>query len=128
MCSSDLNIGKLGNLTKKTSLDLEYSDLGHYVRMVIRQLNLNGERGLSYKETEPVKTGFDREEITKVIVNLIINALDATNNQGDIKIEVGTEENMGYVKVSDNGCGMTGEFIEKRLFRQIGRASCRERV
>ncbi|HDH04687.1 MAG TPA: PEP-CTERM system histidine kinase PrsK [Nitrospirae bacterium] len=110
-------IGKLGNLPKKTSLDLEYSDLGHYVRRVIRQLNMNGDTGLSYKESEPVKTRFDREEMTKVIVNLIINALDATGNQGDIKIEVGTEENMGYVKVSDNGCGMTGEFIEKRLFK-----------
>ena len=110
-------IGKLKYLPKKTDLDIEYSDLGSHIEMAIQQLNMNGSERLSYKELEPVKTEFDREEITKVIVNLIINALEATNNQGDIEVVVGTEENMGFVKVSDNGCGMSSKFIEKSLFK-----------
>jgi signal transduction histidine kinase len=110
-------IGKLKYLPKKTDLDIEYSDLGSHIEMAIQQLNMNGSERLSYKELEPVKTEFDREEITKVIINLIINALEATNNQGDIEVVVGTEENMGFVKVSDNGCGMSSEFVEKSLFK-----------
>ena len=110
-------IGKLKNLPKKTTLDLEYSDLGTHLKRSIRQLNLNGNTGLSYRESAPVKTCYDREEILKVIMNLVLNALDATANQGDISVEIGTDEDMGYIKVSDNGCGMTSEFVEKSLFK-----------
>ena len=109
-------IGKLKTFPKKSIPDLEYSDLGYYVELVVRQLRLNGNAEISFKELEPVKTGFDREEITKVIINLIINAFDATNNHGKVEVFVGKENNMGFVKVSDNGCGMSREFIEKRLF------------
>jgi putative PEP-CTERM system histidine kinase len=109
-------IGKLKALPKKSSLHLEYSDLGDYVEQVISQLNLNGNSGLSFREQEPVKARFDREEITKVIINLIINAVEATGHQGKIEVVVGKENSMSFVKVSDNGCGMSGEFIEKRLF------------
>ncbi len=109
-------IGKLKALPKKSSLHFEYADLGYYVKQVISQLNLNGNSGLSFKELEPVKTRFDKEEITKVIVNLIINALESTENQGKVDVVVGTENSMGFVRVSDNGCGMSREFIEKCLF------------
>ncbi|MBI5665470.1 MAG: PEP-CTERM system histidine kinase PrsK [Nitrospirae bacterium] len=109
-------IGKLKTLPKKSTLHLEYSDLGYYVKQVISQLNLNGNSGLSFKELEPVKARFDKEDITKVIINLIINALEATGHQGKVEVIVGTENGMGFVKVSDNGCGMSDEFIEKHLF------------
>lgn len=109
-------IGKLKALPRKSSLQLEYSDLGQYVRSVIRQLNLNGNSGLSFQELETVTARFDREEIAKVIVNLIINALESTDNKGIVKVVVGTENSMGFVRISDNGCGMSREFIEKHLF------------
>lgn len=110
-------IGKLKNLPMKTSLDLEHYDLGSYVKIVIHELNLNGNAELSIKELEPVTALFDRKEISKVITNLIINALEATNNKGRVEVIIGTENNMGFVRVSDNGCGMSSEFIEKKLFR-----------
>ncbi len=110
-------IGKLKNLPQKTTLNLEYSDLGTSVKSAIRQLDLNGNAGLSYRESAPVKTCFDREEILKVVINLILNALDATDNQGDISVEIGTKEEMGFIQVSDNGCGMTHEFLEHTLFK-----------
>lgn len=109
-------IGKLKAIPQKSSLQLEYSDLGYSVKQVISQLNLNGNSGLSFEEREPVETRFDREEITKVIINLIINALESRENQGKVEVVVGTENSMCFVRVSDNGCGMSREFIEKRLF------------
>lgn len=110
-------IGKLKNLPRKTSLDLEYYDLGSYVKITIHELNLNGNTELSFKELEPVMAMFDKEEISKVIINLILNALEATNHKGKVEVVVGTENNMGFVRVSDNGCGMSSEFIENKLFR-----------
>jgi putative PEP-CTERM system histidine kinase len=111
-------IGKLKNLPRKRELDLQYCDLGSHVKAVIQQLEMNENTGLSFKELTPVKAMIDREEITKVIINLIMNALDATNNEGKVEVTVGgTDNNMGYVKVSDNGCGISSKFIEKRLFK-----------
>jgi putative PEP-CTERM system histidine kinase len=110
-------IGKLKKLPSKTSLDLQSYDLSSYVKMTLKQLNLNGTSELSFEEQELVKARFDREEISKVIVNLIVNAFEATDSKGEVNVVVGREGNMGFVKVSDNGCGMSGEFIEKRLFK-----------
>jgi signal transduction histidine kinase len=60
---------------------------------------------------------FDREEIRKVVLNLIINAIDASARNGKIKIKVGIENDMGFIMVSDNGIGMSKEFIETKLFK-----------
>ncbi|NOZ68783.1 MAG: PEP-CTERM system histidine kinase PrsK [Deferribacteres bacterium] len=110
-------VEKLKNVSKKTTLKPEYSDLGACVRSVVEEFKLNGSSRLSYEELESVKARFDKEEIVKVIINLIINALDATDRKGDVRVVVGRENDMAFVKVSDTGCGMSTEFIEKRLFR-----------
>jgi len=110
-------MGKLKNLPKKTSLEFGLYDLGSYVESAIQQLHLNGGAELSFTAMEPVTVRFDKEEISKVIMNLIVNAFDATNNMGKVEITVGLENNAAFVRVSDNGCGMSGEFIEKKLFR-----------
>jgi putative PEP-CTERM system histidine kinase len=110
-------IEKLKTLPQKTKLNITCSDLGKCVEMTVMELGLNGKSGFSYKEMAQVKANFDEEEIVKVISNLIINALDAINDDGKIEIITGREEDMGYVRVSDNGCGMSSEFIEKNLFK-----------
>jgi putative PEP-CTERM system histidine kinase len=110
-------IEKLKNLPKKTSLNLQDSDLGTCVKTAISELNINGNTNLSFKEARHVEARFDREEITKVIINLIVNALDATDYEGDIEVLVDEDGDMGFVTVTDNGCGMSREFIEKHLFK-----------
>ncbi len=59
----------------------------------------------------------DGEEIRKVILNLLLNAVDALGKDGAITIEIGAKENWTYIAVGDNGSGMTKEFIADRLFR-----------
>ncbi len=108
---------KLGDLSKKTSLVLKESDLGECAKIAIRELNFTGNAKVSYKELQTVKSNLDRDEIVKVFVNLILNALDAINYKGEIEVVVGEEKNMGFVRVSDKGCGMSGEFIDKKLFK-----------
>jgi putative PEP-CTERM system histidine kinase len=108
---------KLGDLSKKTSHVLKESDLGECVKIAIGELSYTGNSKVSFKELKTVKTKLDRDEIVKVFVNLILNAFDATNYQGEIEVVVGEEKNMGFVRVSDKGCGMSGEFIDKKLFK-----------
>jgi putative PEP-CTERM system histidine kinase len=110
-------IEKLKTLPEKAELHYSSADLGSCVQSVVIEMQLNGRAALSYSAVEPVLAEFDEEEIRKVVSNLIINALDATNGKGEIRITTGREENMGYVRVSDNGCGMSSEFIQKNLFK-----------
>jgi len=63
------------------------------------------------------KLFIDPEQIRKVLTNLILNANEAVGNDGEI--QVGIKQNDGWVvlSVSDNGCGMSKEFVERSLFR-----------
>jgi hypothetical protein len=110
-------IQRLKNIPCKINMNFEYGNLGAVVKEVINELNTNGKVKLNYKEIESVNTRFDREEIKKVVVNLILNAIEATAGDGEIKVKVGIEDGMGFVMVSDNGIGMSKEFIETRLFK-----------
>jgi len=110
-------IGKLKNLPAKAELELEYSDLGTCVQTALDQFTMNGGPALTFDKPQPVYTKIDREEIIKVIVNLVMNALDASGMQGEVKINMGIENAMAFIKISDNGCGMSSDFVEKKLFK-----------
>jgi len=110
-------IQKLKGLPSKISLNLERGDLGATVKEAVRKLDLNGKVRLNYEGVEPVRTIFDREEIRKVVLNLVINAIEASNAAQEVKIKVGIYNDMGFIKVSDNGIGMSKKFMETRLFK-----------
>ncbi|MEN6319743.1 MAG: XrtA/PEP-CTERM system histidine kinase PrsK [Syntrophaceae bacterium] len=82
------------------------SDVKDYIKVPVSQ-NLNTVPPLS----------LDREQIHKVLENLLMNAYDALNQDGHIIIVTGCRENWAIISVQDNGCGMSKEFMEKRLFR-----------
>ncbi len=108
---------KLKNLPRKRTLVFEDHDLCMCVKSALGEFKLSGDARISFKEKEPVTIRCDSEEILKVVLNLIINALDATGRKGNIDVEVGKEKSMAYIKVSDDGCGISREFIDTSLFR-----------
>jgi putative PEP-CTERM system histidine kinase len=58
----------------------------------------------------------DVEEIHKLLLNLILNALDATVGKGEVSVEVGFDD-MAYIRVRDEGYGMSEDFLLKHLFK-----------
>ncbi len=58
----------------------------------------------------------DPEQIQKVLVNLILNAREASPDRCDIRVTTRPAGNCVALAVSDHGCGMTEEFIRKELF------------
>lgn len=82
----------------------------------------------------------DLERMEKVVENLVINALEAMENQkGILSIEAGqTDEGKPFFSVTDTGEGMSRRFIEERLFHPfattkkrgvgLGLYTCREVV
>ena len=59
----------------------------------------------------------DSETFVSVLNHLIQNAQEATNNDGHVQIQLQTKDDIVKIIIQDNGCGMTKEFIKKRLFK-----------
>jgi signal transduction histidine kinase len=59
----------------------------------------------------------NRDEITGVVTNLVLNARDAVGPGGQIQVR--TEHSQGCVvlSVADNGCGISPAFLRESLFR-----------
>ena len=55
--------------------------------------------------------------INQVIMNLLVNAIDAIEGTGTIEIETGKANDHVFLRVTDNGVGMSDE-INKRIFEQ----------
>lgn len=59
----------------------------------------------------------DPENIERVIINLIVNAIEAITDQGMIKITTYVCSGYVCISISDTGCGMSQDFIRYRLFQ-----------
>jgi len=59
----------------------------------------------------------DAKQVENVITNLLLNAKEATPTNGEIRIETAKDEGWALLCVSDNGCGMTPDFMERSLFK-----------
>jgi len=64
---------------------------------------------------DPVEVSADREQLGKVLTNLLLNAAEA----GARRIEVAAASADGWatLTVRDDGAGMEREFLERRLFK-----------
>jgi putative PEP-CTERM system histidine kinase len=57
----------------------------------------------------------DREELGKVLLNLFINAIEASPSGAPVTAEVGCD-GAPFIRVIDRGCGMSPAFIKNELF------------
>jgi putative PEP-CTERM system histidine kinase len=108
---------KLTTIPEKQKLKTELADINLLARETV------GEVARAKPDVEILCQGVsvnslvDVEEIKKVILNLVLNALDAAGRNGIVKVETGNDGEKINVTVMDNGCGMDGEFIRNHLFR-----------
>jgi len=83
------------------------SDVKEYVKSAVCQ---------NFDQNTPLLP-IDQEQMHKVLENLLMNAYDATGNDGQISVATSFQDNWVEISVSDTGCGISKEFIEKNLFR-----------
>ena len=63
-------------------------------------------------------TAFGHEDrLEHVIGHLLQNAIDASPHQGRVIVRIEADDRYAVVVVSDNGDGMTPEFVRERLFK-----------
>jgi signal transduction histidine kinase len=70
------------------------------------------------RNLQPVPlAAIDSEQLQSVINNLLLNANEATGGQGMIQVATSSMDHQIIVAVTDNGSGMSRQFIDKMLFR-----------
>ncbi|WP_165312849.1 XrtA/PEP-CTERM system histidine kinase PrsK [Vibrio ziniensis] len=66
---------------------------------------------------EPIFITADKERFSNVLSHIIQNAQEATSAEGSVFVEATKDEKYCTIKITDNGIGMSAEFIEERLFK-----------
>jgi len=66
---------------------------------------------------ECVRVAVDEEEIYKVVLNLLVNATEATSQGLSVRVTYGQRNDLAFVEISDSGCGMSADFVEHKLFK-----------
>jgi signal transduction histidine kinase len=59
----------------------------------------------------------DREQLQSVIMNMLLNARDAVGSRGQVIVRTDQGDGWAALSVSDNGCGISPEFLRDSLFR-----------
>jgi putative PEP-CTERM system histidine kinase len=109
-------ISRLGGL-RHLELKLVELDLNRLVTDALEALN--GARGIKVvKELHlQSKLKVDPDQFGSVLTNLLLNARDAVESGGEVRIETSQSDSWAILSVADNGCGMGQEFLRTSLFR-----------
>lgn len=112
-------ITKLSKVPEELELNLQIASLPDIINKAI---DSSGIRNLAQVKLNCVlqqtpKIVIDPEYIEKVILNLLLNAIEAIPEEGNVTLLLYSKENSIYLEVSDTGCGMSQEFIDNRLFK-----------
>jgi len=117
VASIDDLCSRLAILKQSIELRLSESDLGQLVTTTLDEFRASVHGVLECDLQPTPKALMDQQQIHKVLTNLVMNANEAVNGNGVIRVETIHEgETVGFT-VKDNGCGMSEEFIENSLFK-----------
>jgi putative PEP-CTERM system histidine kinase len=92
-------------------------DLNELVNATLNNFNGSLKSSLTVGLGVVAKLSIDPDQVQKVLVNLILNADEAADAAGEIKVSTAQENGWVQLSVTDNGCGISRDFIEHRLFR-----------
>jgi putative PEP-CTERM system histidine kinase len=108
---------RLSPLSRTLELQRAPGDLSQVVGTTLAGLD----RSLKAEVVEELQptplVAMDPQEIHKVVLNLVLNANDAVGEGGRIHVATGQADRWVYLSVSDNGCGMSREFMDRWLFK-----------
>src|SRR5665213_473113 len=110
-------IGRLGSIRHELQIKPAEADLNELVAKVLSGWEEVAGVNLK-KDLQPLpKLFFDQEQMLKVATNLIFNAREAVSQSGHVQIQTNQSNGWAVLAVSDNGCGMSREFLSRSLFR-----------
>ena len=110
-------IGRLSLLRHELKIQSAPADLNDVIAEATAGLENNSDFTLEKNLSPLAKIPFDREQIVKVITNLVLNARESSPPKATVRIATSQNAEWAVVAVSDNGCGMSADFMKNSLFR-----------
>jgi len=110
-------IGRLSLLRHELKIQTTPTDLNDVVKAVLESLE-NGARQRLVADFQPLPPlPLDRDQVGKVITNLVLNAIEASPAGTEVKLSTHPTHDGAVLTVADQGCGMSPEFLQRSLFR-----------
>ena len=110
-------IERLSLLRHELEMQPTETDLNEVVSQAVTGWAKTGEVDL-VQDLHPLpRLYLDREQILKVVTNLVLNATQAVSGKGRVCIETTHRNGWVVLSVADHGCGMSAEFRNRSLFR-----------
>lgn len=124
-------VSRLSTLRHELRLDLQDVDLNDVVRQAVSGWSQIPGVTVTHALADLPPVRADREQLGKVITNLLLNGAEAVAMRagstgsadtaspppGAVHIATERRKDSAVVMVTDNGCGMTEEFLQHSLFR-----------
>jgi len=110
-------IGRLGLLRHELKIKPVASDLNHVAETSVAGLESDPGFRIAREFSPLPRLPFDREQISKVVTNLVLNAKESMSGRGLVRMATGLEQGWAVLAVADDGCGMSADFIARSLFR-----------
>jgi putative PEP-CTERM system histidine kinase len=109
--------GRLNTLRHELKITLGEVDLNELITQALGALRFAPEIQVERDLTPMPRTKLDRDQINKVVVNLLLNASEAMPHGGRLRVATGRNDTSVIITVADTGCGMSAEFLARSLFR-----------
>jgi putative PEP-CTERM system histidine kinase len=110
-------ISRLSLLRQNLTIKPIEADLNEIVSEALKCLDETPGVALVKELRSLPKIHLDPDQIQKVVINLALNAREALGPGGTIRIETDQQNSWAVLLVSDDGCGMSREFVSRSLFR-----------
>ncbi len=104
-----LDFSRLGDVRKSPT------DLNELVQDVVAMVGTLGQyrcKSIQITTSEPVFADVNPQQIKQVVLNLLTNALESVDKDGQVEVQVSAHGENAQIIVRDNGCGMNGEVLE----------------
>ena len=112
----DKVLSQLRNKQVAESNDKQQVNVNKLIENVINQRNID-KPGVTMELDVDIEMMIEHDTFFSVLNHLVQNAQEATKDSGWVKIKASILDDYLHLAVLDNGCGMSQEFIKKRLFK-----------
>jgi signal transduction histidine kinase len=110
------SISQLLTFARREDYHFTKQDVTELVRTTVHRFTAQAqEKGVTVRlqESPPVWAAIDEGKIHQTLVNLLTNARDAVNGNGEIGVSISTAGSEVEIRVNDNGPGLAPEDHEK---------------
>lgn len=112
-------VNRLAAPTTDSAFPISRCDIRKAIVDLVEEMNLSANRkiDLSLDIPELSLVRGHEEKLRSILGNLVINAIEAMPQGGELRITADEENEYVAVKVQDTGVGMDEEFVREKLFR-----------